>query len=72
MQGFSEGTAACSIRLLYYRDFFLQPLVAVFKNTTSVQSYQIRFDTDSSSLEIDFSCRDGKDTLHLLLNRPYF
>lgn len=36
-----------------------QPMVAVFKNTSTVQSFTIRFDTDSSFLEIDFDCKDG-------------
>ncbi len=37
----------------------VQPLVSVFRNTTGVQSFVIRFDSESASLAIDFECREG-------------
>ena len=44
----------------------LQPMVAVFKNTTTVQTFTIRFDTNSSFLEIDFASKDGSKFLSIL------
>ena len=38
---------------------FLKPFVAVFKNVANVQSFHIRFESDTSLFAVRFHCRDA-------------